>query len=1246
MPKVSLTKAQKKQICIYADTLPKSKESKQALLARWAKEEFNLEKEPGKSTIGDILKLRDVLFGMTDTELAGKRTRSASLPELEKILAAFVHDMAAMGTPISRQLLEREARIQANRMNLELPTGFKFSVGWMTRFMARNQFKSRMMHGEASAIDISCDDIQQAIAEIKAKIAEYPPERVYNIDETGLYWRNPPRRTISSKPVAGTVVNKQRFTVVFACNADGSHKLPPPLLDTTINQVIQLFTENQAWMTRAIFRKILTKLDIMLGRKHNGKKILLLMDNATSHVKLDVEFKHIVLCMLPPNTTSHFQPLDAGIINCVKVKYQSQLMIQALGKIQRHSYENVYKIGLKQALDNVLTAWARVSRNTIANCWRHTGLLAGAEPIQQAIEEQAEDVQEREVLLGELLGEDVDPSSIPISPQDENSSIHEVLTLDQRVDLYMGEKEKEQEIDEDSILDESDVLPPVSATQLKRGEPDRISGKPVYSLTGLAGTHCIILSGSKILQGVAKGIVIAVGENSFSGRAISLMRGTQGETTPLQRKLSVLANQIAKFGVLVIKWIILNAWHDSETPKRESIDTLIAILIQVITVIVVPEGLPMAVTLALAFATKEMFKENNLVRYLSACEIMGSVTSVCSDKTGTLTESRMTVVRAVLANEPFSIHQQGWIDGAGSNCIPPAALDLVAQGIALNSDAFEDRGRFVGSPVEVAMIDFIQQRLGYDYRSIRSSHRKLAVYPFDSEIKSMTTIIEIQETDSAWHRGMRSRIHTKGAAEYLLRSCTHHMDAHGHVRPLRPMDQCRYTDIINAFAAQSLRVLALAYRDITTAISIDNKHAPPPHEDLVLLGIMGIQDPLRPGVIESVRAFQRAGVFVRMVTGDNLETAKAIARESSILTAGGVAMTGSEFRLLSMEEQFRVLPRLQVLARSTPMDKTLVVSRLQELGEIVAMTGDGTNDGPALKLADVGFAMGKAGTEIAKEAADILLMDDNLRSILQALKWGRAVHDGVRKFLTFQLTVNAAAVVVSFVSAVASSESILSATQLLWVNMIMDSFAALALATEPASKDLLCRKPPTKHAGLINLRMRRMILTQALLQIIVSLALRYHGHVIFGLHPLKDYPILKTMIFNVFVFMQVFNQLNCRRIDDQLNILRGISKDRLFLAIQVLIIVGQFCIVQFGGIAFKTVPLNLTQWLCTLSIGALSIPAGILVRVLPFHLPSANGTDEEDTFKHTVSYARLRWESALHYAILLARENNNMNASY
>ncbi|CAG8583096.1 955_t:CDS:1, partial [Acaulospora colombiana] len=333
----------------------------------------------------------------------------------------------------------------------------------------------------------------------------------------------------------------------------------------------------------------------------------------------------------------------------------------------------------------------------------------------------------------------------------------------------------------------------------------------------------------------------------------------------------------------------------------------------------------------------------------------------------------------------------------------------------------------------------------------------------------------------------------------------------------------------------------------------------------------------------------------------------------------------------SKEQQLELIPRLQVLARSSPTDKTIFVSRLQELGEVVAVTGDGTNDGPALKMSDVGFSMGITGTEVAKEASDIILMDDNFNSIVKALKWGRAVNDSVRKFLQFQLTVNITAVFLSFLSAVLSddNESVLTAVQLLWVNLIMDTLAALALATEPPTDDLVNRGPTSKTASLINYRMWKMIIGEAAFQIIINLTLLNIGYKIFHLdeNNKHDREVMRTIIFNTFVFLQVFNEINCRRIDDTVNVFRNIFNNHIFIIIQIVVIAGQVLIIQFCGIAFGTVPLNWYQWLVTVLIGFLSIPVGLIIRLIPNSCLPESIVDEE--YKRKVTKERMLWEKGI-----------------
>ncbi|KAJ2776821.1 plasma membrane calcium [Coemansia interrupta] len=757
-----------------------------------------------------------------------------------------------------------------------------------------------------------------------------------------------------------------------------------------------------------------------------------------------------------------------------------------------------------------------------------------------------------------------------------------------------------------------------------------------------------ILSGAKVLEGVGSMVVVAVGSQSFYGKIMMAMRQGESSETPLQRKLDVLAEQIAKYGMsaailllitLTIKYLVSCALAPEFPPYSIMFSHFVSIVIEAITVVVVavPEGLPMAVTIALAYATTKMLKDGNLVRQLAACETMGGATVVCTDKTGTLTQNKMTVVRGFIAEREMRSRSdvQSFFD-----TLPKDLQKLLLQSIAINSTAFEgpdERGHieFIGSKSECALLGF-GKVCGLDYRSTRADNKPVRVYPFSSEKKTMTTIVPAESEGTF-------RIHAKGASEIILRACTKYVDRDGQIQELDETQRNEFLRYISTFANNALRTFAMAYKNINSSELDCCSDDEAPLSDLIWIGLVGIQDPLRPGVRQAVEDCHHAGVIVRMITGDNIETARAIARDAGILTKGGHAVTGPQWRAMSPEEQHAVLPRLQVMARSSPMDKQIMVQRLQERNEVVAMTGDGTNDSPALKLADVGFSMGIAGTEVAKEASDIILMDDDFKSIVKALRWGRAVNDSVRKFLQFQLTVNITAVLLTFISSVFSSDgqSALTAVQLLWVNMIMDTLAALALATEGPTDAVLHRPPQQRNSALITFEMWRMIIGQAMFQVVINLLLLNHGLEIFHLPATTSgMAVLRTMVFNSFVFLQVFNQINCRRIQPhEFNVFANIHRDTGFILVQIFIVFAQWVLVTYGGIAFSTVPLTSAQWAGTLFIGMLSLPVGLFIRFLPdlsacFGLESANSPAQQHLPE--VSTARMRMEASVrdvHHAI-------------
>lgn len=548
-----------------------------------------------------------------------------------------------------------------------------------------------------------------------------------------------------------------------------------------------------------------------------------------------------------------------------------------------------------------------------------------------------------------------------------------------------------------------------------------------------------------------------------------------------------------------------------------------------------------------------MLKDNNLVRVLAACETMGNATTICSDKTGTLTQNKMAVVAGTfgssfrfLKDSPSSRGDLIDLEAVHFR-LPLPVRNFLNQAMIINSSARTTMDEFgkttlVGNKTETAMLNFAQDSMACEpVEQLRSWWPVEYVYPFNSTRKCMATVIRITVLDENTKKEKTIyRLHVKGASEMLLNSATHIVSMHAasydrfqgiqhsnsydiETRIMTDANRTRMAKIIQSYATRCLRTIALCYRDFDTWSPDQDIEDVLAEGGLTLLGIVGIEDPLRSGVRSAVAACQQAGVCVRMVTGDNMLTAKSIARQCGIYTPGGKALDGPTFRQLSPIERLRVLPGLQVLARSSPEDKRLLVQGLRELGDTVAVTGDGTNDAPALKAADVGFSMGVSGTEVAKEASSIILMDDNFSSIVRAISWGRCVNDAVKKFLQFQLTVNVTAVILTLVSAVTSDDqqSVLTAVQLLWVNLIMDTLAALALATDPPTPSLLKRRPEPRTAPLITRSMWKMIVGQAIYQIIVILTLMYTN--ILNLNDDKD--TLATMVFTAFVFCQFFNEI-------------------------------------------------------------------------------------------------------------------------
>ncbi|XP_072847529.1 plasma membrane calcium-transporting ATPase 3 isoform X2 [Pogona vitticeps] len=786
----------------------------------------------------------------------------------------------------------------------------------------------------------------------------------------------------------------------------------------------------------------------------------------------------------------------------------------------------------------------------------------------------------------------------------------------------------------------------------------------------------MLLSGTHVMEGSGRMVISAVGVNSQTGIIFTLLgaggeeeekkdkkakkqdgavamemqplKSAEGgemeerekkkasvpkkEKSVLQGKLTKLAVQIGKAGlvmsaitviILVLYFVIETFVIDGKTWMAECTPVYVQYFVKffiigvTVLVVAVPEGLPLAVTISLAYSVKKMMKDNNLVRHLDACETMGNATAICSDKTGTLTTNRMTVVQSYLGDTHYK-------ETPDPSNLTPKTLDLLVHAIAINSAYTtkilppEKEGglpRQIGNKTECSLLGFVLD-LRRDYQPVREQipeEKLYKVYTFNSVRKSMSTVICMP--DGGY------RLFSKGASEILLKKCTNILNSNGELRAFRPRDRDEMIKkVIEPMACDGLRTICIAYRDFPAGKEPEWDNENEIVIDLTCISVVGIEDPVRPEVPEAIRKCQRAGITVRMVTGDNLNTARAIAAKCGIIQPGEdfLCLEGKEFNRrirnekgeIEQERLDKIWPKLRVLARSSPTDKHTLVkgiidSTIGDQRQVVAVTGDGTNDGPALKKADVGFAMGIAGTDVAKEASDIILTDDNFSSIVKAVMWGRNVYDSISKFLQFQLTVNVVAVIVAFTGACITQDSPLKAVQMLWVNLIMDTFASLALATEPPTEALLLRKPYGRNKPLISRTMMKNILGHAVYQLIIIFTLLFVGEVFFDIDSGRNAPLHSppsehyTIIFNTFVMMQLFNEINARKIHGERNVFDGIFGNPIFCSIVLGTFAIQIVIVQFGGKPFSCSPLNAEQWLWCLFVGFGELVWGQVIATIP-----------------------------------------------
>lgn len=681
----------------------------------------------------------------------------------------------------------------------------------------------------------------------------------------------------------------------------------------------------------------------------------------------------------------------------------------------------------------------------------------------------------------------------------------------------------------DLQVDESSLTGEPITNKEVRGEGQEVRGGEAYPKD-------MLLRSSMVMAGTGRFVVTAVGDGTEIGHVARQASELTGVKTPLNVQLDRLAKLISKVGgalsiasfvVFLIHDILTSPlWHTDDYLGMTEVVLRYFMMAVTLIVMAVPEGLPMAVTLALALNMRRMLKSNNLVRKLQASETMGAVTVICTDKTGTLTENRMTV--------------------SDVRCLMEDGRDELLKAIALNTTATHE----VGNPTEQALLRWVTAQ-GADYQKLREDNVITAREPFSTERKYMTTTVG-------------DTIYIKGAPEVVIARMEMNADERQKVeQQLRDWQQ------------HAMRTLAIG-------------------QNHKLLAIVAISDPLRQEVPAAIRQCVRAGIDVKIVTGDTAETALEIGRQTGVVAgnAADAVITGAEFAVLSDEEALERVQTLKVMSRARPQDKQRLVALLQQRGEVVAVTGDGTNDAPALNRAHVGLSLG-SGTSVAKEASDITLIDDSFRSIVQAVMWGRSLYKNFQRFIYFQLVVNVTALLLVLCGAVIGTEMPLTITQILWVNLIMDTFAAMALASLPPSREVMRERPRSKDAFIITRGMFRGIAWTGGIFFLVTFVLLWYFEKVAGVDDME-----LTIFFNIFVLLQWWNLFNAKQLGSVHSAFRRLWACEGFLLVLAMVLIGQWLIVTFGGRIFRTVPLSLETWGILLAITSPVLWIGEIYRMI------------------------------------------------
>jgi Ca2+ transporting ATPase len=789
-----------------------------------------------------------------------------------------------------------------------------------------------------------------------------------------------------------------------------------------------------------------------------------------------------------------------------------------------------------------------------------------------------------------------------------------------------------------------------------------------------ANKNPFLICGSMITDGSCEAIVCTVGHNTSSAKTKLQLQEKQDQT-PLQEKLEVLADQISNLGiaisiiifaVMVGKEALNRMFYTHQTLFDSSfLDVFINSFIIAVTVIAVaiPEGLPVAVTIALAFSVLKMKEENNLVRHLDASETMGNVNNICTDKTGTLTEGNM-FVRSLFFEGADQLKDKSKPKNIFSDFTNNNSIFI--KSIVNNITAYiENKVNIRGNSTECALVRFLVDS-GVELEKFTEKGILKWRIPFKSENKYMGSIYYNKENKLF-------SVYIKGAPEILFNFCDKSIvDKNGNENFTRDVLNTFNTKQ-NEYANRCERTLAFIHCEFNESffenIKSDNLQQifdkVLDQKKFNLIGMVGIADPPREDVPQAIKTCIKAGVTVRMVTGDNINTALAISREIGILSdyeynltkqrdlehIGQIenlkfyALEGRIFREISggykeivnkdskerkyvlndIDKFSKAVENIKVIARASPQDKFLLVLGLKEMKNIVAVTGDGTNDAPALKKSDVGLAMGKKGTDIAKDASDIVLLNDSFSSVVTSIKFGRNVYDCIRKFIQFQLTANVVAVFMTLLGGIVLKDAPLNAIQMLWVNLIMDSLASLALATGDPSEELLNRRPYPREEHMITNSMMRNIIVQAIHQVFILSIFIFFGDKFFGVPSDRSLSHFEwnnvngyhfTLFFNIFVFLQVFNSVNARKLEQkELNVFEGILDNNIYLGVQAFIVLGQIIMVQYGGRALRTHPLTFKQHLACIIVASSSLIASYVGKKIEYmkeeKLPNENDIVEK-----------------------------------